>query len=292
MKRLMTMCMLLTGCYGPSVFDAEPDAGSTDSTTQPVMSRVTIDPTTGYPDPDTQWSVSGSQVMLIGGWNIPLSMVAGSAVPLISASVRDNPETCSGCFDQISIVMQLISYEDGTPTQLAYTYSDASGHQQTISFAPMHTVKSTETLRLQFWTFTYAPTRMSTIGAIHIGTDSNSSSVTVRIPPSSFMQVAGALVSPLPEPDGTRLLYASLHARCSQTSSILFCIWSLDPMSSGSTNLLEVCAPSVACGVNSGIATMGIATSFSAGAHSVLELHVEGAGVVVTGADVETLISN
>lgn len=144
------------------------DAGVAEQTSAPGV----VDPALGIPLPGAQWSSSGGQILLIGGWEVPISLVPGFTAPPISASVRDNAATCQGCIDQNAVLMQLVSFEGDSGTVLAQQSSDHTGQTQTLQLIPTHVVTPTEILRVRFSTpmeLGQVPTRMSGVGVVRVG---------------------------------------------------------------------------------------------------------------------------
>jgi hypothetical protein len=168
MKRLIAMCVVLSACDASMDSKWTVDSGPSGITDVHLSSGDTgfvISPLTGLPDAGTTWSVAGSTVNMLGGWNVPLSLPVGTMVPAISGTVRDNTGS-----DGNAVAMMLVSYVGSAWTVLAQATSDSSGSAQSLNLTPSHVVTATEVLQIRFTSLASPPpTRMSTIGMVQVG---------------------------------------------------------------------------------------------------------------------------
>lgn len=173
---LLATVVFLASCSGDSDGSyPAPDAGLTANSNsapeRPQPAGYGVSPTTGVPDPGSQWSGSGATISLIGGWTIPLTLPVGSTVPALFTAVRDNASTCSLCSDGVVINMMLVSSVGSSTTVISSATSTGSGQWQNVSIVASHTVTADELLQVRYFTFSspVPPSRMSLIGILQVG---------------------------------------------------------------------------------------------------------------------------
>lgn len=177
--KTMMMCLFLL-CSCTQSYDVQSaDAGSSDTYLNPPTNGYTLAPVTGTADTGTQVQMgtgpAGENVSIIGAWSMPLALALppGSITPQITADLRDNAPSCSGCYDGVAFNVMLVSYVGSNWTVLATATSAGSGTWQTLTLTPpSHIVAANETMRLRYYTWSQLsiPTRMSDIGMVHVAT--------------------------------------------------------------------------------------------------------------------------
>lgn len=173
MLRLLTSVVVVALASACDVA-APGEFATNESVTAQALTLGTISPTSGHAElSTTTWSIDGDTVLYRGEWVVPLALDVGKPVPSISATVRDNAETCPLCEDGTLVQFQLLSVEGGATSLVANAFSSGSGTEQTLQLAASaHVVTATEALKLRFLTMQSFPDpagRMDMAGRIRVG---------------------------------------------------------------------------------------------------------------------------
>jgi hypothetical protein len=157
MRNMILLCIAMLGaCSVSGLRDAGVDGGVPimgGPAAPPTVQGFTLPSTGGFADTGSWWWPSGTQINLIGAWNVPVTLPTGANVPPIIGSMRDNASTCPLCLNGNAVSMMLVSYVGTGWSVLGTAITDGSGAWQRIPLTVTHTVTADEALRVRFYTF-------------------------------------------------------------------------------------------------------------------------------------------